>query len=118
MNIIEKLGKSFEYSVNGLLVAYRKDRSFRLEVASSILFLIFSYLVWPLREIEILFLLLGFCLILIAELINTAFERILERLHPSRHEIIGEGKDIASAAVFIEILFTLAVAGSIVWARI
>ena len=118
MELLKKIGKSFFYSINGLLAAYQKDQSFRLEVWASSLFLVFGYFVWPLREIEILFLMLGFCLILISELFNTAFERMLERIHPARHEIIGEGKDIASAAVFVAILFTLAVAVSIVWARI
>ncbi len=48
---------------------------------------------------------LAFALILIAELLNTALERAWERLHPEHHELVGASKDIASASVFIAVIF-------------
>ena len=80
-------------------------------------FLIFGYFASPLSPSEFLFLLLSFTLIMMAELINTAFERALERLHPERHELIGATKDIASAAVFIAVCFALVVISVISWNR-
>ena len=78
---------------------------------------LFAYSFWPLTEAEILFLTLGVALIFITELINTAFERALERLHPERHELIGKSKDIASAAVLAAIVFMGIVAITIILAR-
>jgi diacylglycerol kinase len=53
----------------------------------------------------------SFALILLSELFNTALEIILERLHPERHDLIGAGKDIASAVVFAALLFAFFVCG-------
>ena len=111
---IVKIVRSVGYSINGLKNAYRRDKSFRMEVWGSVAFLAFGYLFWPLEPYEFLFLSLSFCLILIAELINTAFERALERLHPEHHELIGASKDIASAAVLIAFVFAIIVGLTII----
>jgi len=108
-----KIIHGFLYSLQGLHHAYQKDKSFRIETWSGLVFIVFGYLFWPLEKIELLLLILSFTLILMSELINTAFERALERLHPERHELIGATKDIASAAVFIAICFALVVAAAI-----
>lgn len=115
--MIRKLFAGLRYSLAGLAHAYRRDASFRMEVWSAPAFLIFGYLVSPLSASEFLFLALSFALIIIAELINTAFERALERLHPERHELIGATKDIASAAVLIAICFAFLVVSVISWNR-
>jgi diacylglycerol kinase (ATP) len=107
--ILRKLYNSFFYSIQGLLAAYKGDLSFRLEVWAGLILLIFGYLLWPLSYTELLFLILTFFLILITELINTAFEKALERLHPERHELIGASKDIASSAVLLAVIFAFIV---------
>src|SRR3989344_6890854 len=112
-----KIIRGFLYSLQGLRHAYQKDKSFRIETWSGLVFIVFGYLFWPLEKIELLLLILSFTLILMSELINTAFERALERLHPERHELIGATKDIASAAVLIAICFALMVVVVISWNR-
>jgi len=89
-----------------------------MEVWSGSLYVLFGYWFWPLLRWEILLLALSFLLILMAELVNTAIERALERLHPERHELIGLSKDAASAAVFVAILFGFVVVGSVVIHRL
>lgn len=103
--MIKKILYSFLYGFKGLRHAYRYDQSIRLEFLGGIALIAIAYVFWPLKVYEVLFLILSFALILIAELINTAFEQILERLHPEHHELIGAGKDIAAAAVLIAVLF-------------
>ena len=66
-----------------------------------VFFAVFVYLFWPLKGIEWFMVISAYFLILIAELINTSIERLLEKLHPGRDVMIGESKDIASAAVFL-----------------
>ncbi|MCK5027345.1 MAG: diacylglycerol kinase, partial [Candidatus Pacebacteria bacterium] len=51
----------------------------------------------------------SYMLILIVELVNTSMERMLDRLHPQSDELIGLSKDIASAAVFLSIVFSFIV---------
>jgi len=112
--IAKKIFRSFACAFQGLREAFRRDLSFRLEVFAGVFVALFAWYFSPLRAYEFLFLALGYALILIAELINTAFEQALERLHPERHELIGVSKDIASGAVFFAVVFMVLVAGVIV----
>lgn len=112
--MLTKLIKSFVYSVKGLTQTYQKELSFRLEVWAGALFVIFGYAVWPLKSWEIIFLILSYLLILVAELLNTAIEAIWKIAHPDFHETVGFSKDAASAAVFLAICFSVAVAVIIV----
>lgn len=101
-----KIFSSFRHAFRGIKFAYAHDKSFKIEVWATPLVVFFAWLFWPLTQSEVLFLILGVSLIYITELINTAFERALERLHPERHELIGKSKDIAAAAVLVAVIFT------------
>lgn len=104
---MKKIWRGTVCALGELVRAYRYDKSFRMELGwGSIFFLTFGYLVWPLEKVELFFLVFSFAFILLSELFNTALEIVLERLHPERHELIGAGKDIAAAAVFVAFLFT------------
>ena len=111
--MIIKVLKSIKFSLNGLKHAYRNDKSFQMEIWSGVIFVLFAYILWPLSGTEILFLILSYLLILVVELLNTAFERILDILHPETDEQVGISKDIASTAVFIAIIFAVIVACAI-----
>lgn len=106
-SMIKKLYNSTVYSLQGLRVAFRKDKSFRLEVliGTPILFVVVGFL-WPLTMLEWYMVLGAYFLILITELVNTSIEKALARLHPMRHIMIGWSKDVASAAVFMAIAFS------------
>lgn len=105
MKTVVKIIGSFRNAFRGVRDAFRHDLSFRLEVFGGCAIFLFIIIFWPLRIYELLFLLLSYALILMTELMNTAVEQILERLHPERHELIGRGKDIASAAVLMAFTF-------------
>lgn len=91
--------------MKGLKEAYKRDKSFRMEVWASWILIIVGYVFWPISAAEALFIVLAFSLILITELLNTALERAWERLHPEHHELVGVSKDVASASVFIAMIF-------------
>lgn len=106
MKDISRIPRSFMYAVKGLRHAYKTDKSFRLEVKLGLpIYIIIGWLIWPLAEWEILLFVLSYALILTVELINTAFEKMLDRVHPDEHELIGRSKDIAAAAVLVVFLF-------------
>jgi len=102
----------------GLSKAYHNDKSIRIEIWSGFILVVIGYFLWPMSPIEILFLALGYALILIAELLNTALELALERLHPGHNKVIGDAKDIASAAVFIAIIFMFIIMGVLTLTRL
>jgi diacylglycerol kinase len=47
------------------------------------------------------------CVVLTAELFNTALEELCNKLHPEKDSQIGKVKDISAAAVLIAALFAL-----------
>jgi diacylglycerol kinase len=88
-----------------------------MEVWGSAGFVFVAILLWPLSGVEFILLTLAYFLILITELINTAVEQMLERLHPQRHELIGKSKDVASAAVLMAFVFAVIVVAVLVQTR-
>lgn len=110
MKGIQKIVKSLKYSMQGLVHAYRTDASFRLEVNLGLpVYLVLAWLLSPFRAWEILVFVFSYLFILVIELVNTAFETMLDKLHPEQHEMIGRSKDIASAAVLLAFLFAVLV---------
>ena len=64
-----------------------------------------SFFLYPLTQVELLFLILGWVLMLITELQNTSFETALDRIHPEQHVSVGRSKDMAAGAVLIASCF-------------
>jgi diacylglycerol kinase len=112
-----KILKSTRFGLRGLRHAYRYDQSFRMETAGALGYFAVILLVWPLNQIEWLFLILSYCLILITELINTSVEHMLSKIHPEEHETIGRSKDITSSAVLLAFVFAFCVVVSLIWNR-
>lgn len=93
-------------SLNGLIFAFRSERAVREEVVTLILALPLSWLVGvtPARRVELVVVVL---LLLVVELLNTAIEKLADRLTLDHDPQIGRVKDMGSAAVGV----ALAIAG-------
>lgn len=110
MKGIRKIHKSVGYALHGLRHAYCTDESFRMEVNIGLpVYLALGYYLAPFQTWEFLLFVFSYHLILIVELVNTAFETMLDKLHPEEHDIIGRSKDISSSAVFLAIVFAIVV---------
>jgi diacylglycerol kinase len=106
MRYAVKIYKSIRNALRGIRYAYRHELSFRMEVWAGLVFVVVGFLFWPLSAFEISLMVLAYTLVLAFELVNTALERMFERLHPEHHELIGISKDLASSAVFVAVLFS------------
>ncbi len=93
-------------SLNGLIFAFRSEQAVREEVVALILALPLSWLVGvtPARRVELVVVVL---LLLVVELLNTAIEKLADRLTLDHDPQIGRVKDMGSAAVGV----ALAIAG-------
>ena len=102
------------YAMNGIRLAFRTEASFRTQLVFS--FGAFLLLV-ALRPAPIWWaiLLLTVSGVLAAELINTALESVVDRLHPEKDPVIGRAKDCAAGAVLVLSLASLGVAGAMLW---
>jgi len=106
MNPFVKIIRSVSIGITGLSHAFRLDRSFQLEIILGLpIYLLVGYILTPLTSLEWIVFIGSYFLILIVELINTSMEKMLDRLHPEKHDLIRKSKDIASAAVLLSFLF-------------
>lgn len=88
------------FAVQGIVVAFRMESSFRLQCLASLLVL--AILAWckpPMIWWALLLLNCG--LVLAAELFNTALENLMDHLHPALHPSIKIAKDCAAGSVLV-----------------
>jgi len=104
------------YSWLGLKAAWRTEAAFRQEV---ILVAILSPLALVLGKNGVeRALLIGVCLVVvIAELLNSAVEAVVDRIGPEQHPLAGAAKDLGSAAVFVSLLMVVLVWGLVLFGR-
>jgi diacylglycerol kinase (ATP) len=95
-------------SWNGLAFAIRSEQAIREELAALILSVPLAWLIGttPARRVEMVAVIL---LLLVVELLNTAIEKLADRLTTDRDPQIGRVKDMGSAAVGV----TLIIAGAV-----
>jgi diacylglycerol kinase (ATP) len=106
----KKVLQSGLFAVRGIAHAYCADKSFRMEVNYGLpLYVFLGWYLAPFAPWEFIMFVFSYFFILVVELMNTAFEKMLDRLHPDEHELIGKSKDIASAAVFLAFCFAIVV---------
>ena len=97
---VKKLINSTIYSWRGLRAAWRNEEAFRLELCLALIFLPLSYVVGDSLTHQLL-LVLVCVLVVLAELINTAIESVVDRIGPEIHPLSGQAKDLGSAIVLI-----------------
>ncbi|CAO5678623.1 MAG: Diacylglycerol kinase [Holosporales bacterium] len=98
--MLQKLISSTKYSLNGLISCFKREMSFRLEVAflcANVLlinFLNFS-------KYERLILIICCFYIMSLELLNSGIEKLADLISTEHHPLIEYAKDVASAAIFL-----------------
>lgn len=90
-------------SRNGLVFAARSEQAFREEIIALLIALPLSWIVgvtmW--RRVELVAVVL---LVMVVELLNTAIEKLADRLTTDHDMQIGNVKDLGSAAVGVSLL--------------
>ncbi|MFC1787856.1 diacylglycerol kinase family protein [Patescibacteria group bacterium] len=95
-----RLQKSFKYAFQGVGLVFKHEQSFRIQVMVAIAVLLASvFLRISTFEFIIVVLLMGSVMIL--ELINSIFERIVDTFKPRIHPAVRDIKDIMAATVLI-----------------
>lgn len=96
------------FSANGLHAAWRRESSFRTQIGIAGAVLLLLVIVRP-AVVWWAIVLLTVALVLAMELMNSAFEALIDHLHPERHPEIGIIKDIAAGGVLIASIGAVAV---------
>src|SRR5690348_341622 len=86
---------SVRYSVEGFFAALQHEPSFREDLIFAIL-LVPLAIILPVNAVSAAVMISSLILILIAELLNSAIEWIIDYLRPERHPLAKRIKDMAS----------------------
>jgi diacylglycerol kinase len=103
---LKRLGRSFRFALRGLAGVIRKEQNFRVHVIAGLVAVFagfyFNIFLW-----QWCLIILMIASVMILELLNTAFERLVDMFKPRLHEYAGEIKDMMSAMVLIAALASL-----------
>lgn len=95
-----RLAKSFKYAVRGLKYTWRNEQNFRIQVFVGIFVILFG--LWlGLSELRMVLVLLLVMTVLVSELLNTFFEKLVDMLSPRIHDYVGQLKDLLAATVLV-----------------
>ena len=101
--------RSFVYAFRGILRCIREERNFRFHIVAAVYVSVVSPAFLQSRaEGALLAVTIG--LVLFAEAVNTALERLVNRISPEQHPLAGAAKDIAAGAVLLTAIAAVVVA--------
>ena len=103
-NPIKHLYQATIYSLQGFQAVYQHEFAFRIELGLTILVIPTAMLISQ-TYLQSILLLVSWFLILLIEIINSAFEAVVDRISLERHILSGRAKDLGSAAVFLACVF-------------
>ena len=103
---IKRFTSSIKNSLNGLIYAYLNEQSLTLHVFATI-FVLGSGFYFGISKMQWAILVVVMAIIIIAELLNTAIEAVVDLVTDEYHELAKIAKDCASAAAFVASLLSI-----------
>jgi diacylglycerol kinase (ATP) len=118
---IIRVFRAMQYSRKGIRSAWRDEAAFRQELMLIVpLAPLTLWLQLPRLDTVLLLALMGF--VLVAELLNSGLEAVVDLAKPEFDVLAAKAKDCGSAAVFVALVTLggawLALAGPALWARL
>lgn len=109
MDVIKKFLRSFKYCAAGIVTCIRTERNFRAHIVAALLVLHIS-LLYNFSNLQYICLLLTISAVLVAEIINTAVEALVDLATETIHGLAKIAKDVAAGAVGITAIFSIIIA--------
>lgn len=97
--------KNTRYAMSGLIEVIRNESSFKLQL---LLFIVMNVVAWllPVAVIYSAVLSVALFIPLLAELANSAVERVVDLVTLEYHELAKRAKDAGAALVFVSLVMT------------
>lgn len=111
---ITRLRRSVSYAWKGIRIVFREEHSFRVQTAIALVVVIAMF-VLRLRTPEKALLTLAVVFVLVLELMNSIFERMVDMMKPRIHHYVEDIKDIMAGSVLVASLGALLIGVSIFW---
>ncbi|HUY05438.1 MAG TPA: diacylglycerol kinase family protein [Candidatus Paceibacterota bacterium] len=106
--MLRRFLRGLSYAFTGLLLAWREESNFKIEVACAVLAIVLGVFV-GLSAAEFALVAIAISIVLAAEAFNTALEELCDKLETDHDPRIARIKDLAAAAVLIASMGALAV---------
>ena len=104
--------KAFKCSMLGFSAAIKHESAFRQELLLAAILLPISFFIAS-TGTQLALLIGALIIVLLAEIINSAIEAVVDRVGTEHHELSGRAKDLGSSAVFLALTLCF-----VVWAGI
>jgi undecaprenol kinase len=101
-------------AVKGIAYGFSRERNIKIQMVIGWLVILFSIMLEIPRYDLILIVFVCF-LVIVMELINTSFEKLLDFLHPSKHDEIRKIKDMMAGAVLLIAILAVIVGGLVLY---
>jgi diacylglycerol kinase (ATP) len=98
--------KSVKFAAKGCWMLITTEKSIIVQVIIAIFMTIVGFFM-EISATEWLFQILAISIVLVAESLNTAIEKMADFVHPNYHPKIGFIKDIAAGAAFFAAIFAI-----------
>lgn len=98
--------KAIKYAAKGFWILITSEHSIIAQVGIGIIMTIIGFLM-HLSATEWMFQIMAIGLILVAESLNTAIEKMADFIHPEFHKQIGRIKDISAGAAFFAAIIAI-----------
>ena len=96
------------YSLDGFKAAWKNEEAFRMEICLCIVFMPASFVIGMTLPHQLI-LFTACAVVLIAEVVNTAIESIVDRISTEQSFLSGQAKDLGSLVVFLSMMTFLVV---------
>lgn len=104
----KKFSDSVNHAVDGVIYAFKTERNLKIHFIIT-LFVLALCLILDLSRLEVVMIFFAIALVVVAEMINTAIEALVNLLTLSHHPLAKIAKDVAAGGVLIATINALAV---------
>ena len=111
---LKRIIKAFGYSWDGLVASFRSEPAFRQELLLILLVAPIPF-IYHVPLLETLLMIGSLFLMLIAELVNTAIEAVVDRISLDHHPLSKKAKDVGSALVLVACANALFIWVMVLW---
>ncbi len=105
---MKKLFQSFGFAWKGIRAVFSTENNMKIHISVAILVVLFGFL-FQISLGEWLAVLICIGLVISSEMINTAFETLVDKVSPEKDPLAGKTKDIAAGAVLINAAISVVV---------
>ena len=92
--------QSLKNACRGIACVFKSEQNFRIQIVAAVL-VVGGIIYFPLRNWEVIVVILLITMVLTMELLNSALERFADLLKPRLYDYVSVIKDIMAGAVFI-----------------